>query len=293
MTEPDAATLKADAALGVLVGIAADMFVPGLLAPPADPRLAQAGYAVRGHITMLDAILPPLGPLQLGEKAYYGLLLESMQNPGEFVASIRGTADTAEWIIDAEVKLVPHHAGGHVEDGFNSLMQSARYRPLGSATDTTLVAGIMQPIGTGSLTVIGHSLGAAVAELATLEFVLLHGMADRVRGRFFAAPRVGDADFASIFASCVKDAIGFALQGDIVPTVPPDILGYSPLHCQRIIGPDIAQAIIKDSKTCFHHVWVYASTLDYSLLDWQTEPPLDRDLTACILGPAPRITPSA
>jgi hypothetical protein len=280
----DAAPLKADAAIGQLVGFAFDMFQRGNLTPDPDPRLMTAGFVIRGYITALDALLPRLGPLQLGEKTYYGFLAESVQTPGQFVAAIRGTADLVEWGIDGEVSLVPHHCGGLVEMGFNGLYQSMRYRPLG-APDSPLAPGIAKAVGQGSLTVIGHSLGSALASLATLDFTLIHGMGGRVDGLFLASPRVGDAAFADTFAHFVSDARGYARPADIVPKIPAGF-GYTPLRCTQLIGRAIAQATIKPGDMCAHHVWTYLSDMDYSLTNWQAFPPLDRDLTACILGPA-------
>jgi Lipase (class 3) len=277
---------QADARLGALIAPVADMFRAGVLAPAPDPRLSP-DWIVRGYITALDAVLPPLGRLQLGAKAYYGVLVESARSPGDFAAVIRGTADTVEWIIDAIVQLVPHHAGGCVEMGFNDLYQSMRYRPAGppEAPDSSMVPGIVAAVGDGSLTIIGHSLGAACAALATLDFAMIHGMDDRVRGLFFCSPRPGNQAFADAFAANVKNASGWALAGDIVPQVPAGF-GYAPLLCETVIGPPVAQSIIKNSRLCFHHIYSILSAMDYSLLDWNAVPAVDQDLTACILGPA-------
>lgn len=282
----DPAVLKADAAIGTLLACAFDMFKPGVLAPAADPRLSPE-WTIRGYITALDAVLPHFGSLQVGAKAYYGFLAESTVAPGQFVATIRGTADMAEWAIDADFRQVPHHSGGMVEEGFNGLYQTMRYQPAtpAGAPDSPLAPGIARAVGQGSLTVIGHSLGAALATLATLDMVLIHGMGGSVRGIFYASPRVGDAAFADTFAHYVPDAIGYALAGDLVPTVPAGF-GYTPIRCTTSIGPGLAQAIIKSSKGCLHHLYSYLSSMDYALMDWSTVPACDKDLTACILGPA-------
>lgn len=276
--------MEADAALGALVGYAFDMFTHGVLAPAADPRLSP-GWVIRGYITALDAVLPKLGPLQLGEKAYYGFLAESTVTPGVFVAPIRGTADAAEWAIDGQFIPVPYHAGGMVEEGFNRLYQSAAYRPVSpGAPDAPLVSGIARAVGAGSLTVLGHSLGAAVASLATLDFALLHGFGERVRGRFLCSPRPGDGAFADTFARFVGDAAGYILPDDVVPKVPAGF-GYTHLHCTNVVGPDIAQSVIRDSRACFHHIYSILSAMNYALMNWRAVPAVDRSLTACILGP--------
>ena len=263
-----------------------DMFAHGDLAPPPDPRLSPQ-WVIRGYITALDAVLPKLGPLQLGEKVYYGFLAESRATPGVFVAPIRGTADVAEWAIDGQFIPVPHHSGGMVEEGFNRLYQSAAYRPIGPAgtTDAPLVSGIARAVGEGSLTVLGHSLGAAVASLATFDFTLLHGFGERVRGRFFCSPRPGDGAFADAFAQYVRDAQGYVLPDDVVPQVPRGF-GYTHLHCTNVVGPDIAQSLIRDSRACFHHIYSILSAMDYTLIDWSKVPAVDKDLVSCILGPS-------
>ena len=281
----NAASLKADAALGELVACAFDMFRPSDLAPTADPRLSPA-WIIRGYITALDAVLPSLGPLQLGDKAYYGFLAESAQKAGQFVAVIRGTADTAEWAIDADFRQVRHPAGGMVEEGFYGLFHSMRYRPSDPAgtPDSPLGPGIARAVDQGTVTVIGHSLGAALATMATLDLATVQGLGSRVRGRFFCSPRPGDQAFADVFGHSVADAAAYILPDDLVPKVPAGF-GYAPLHCTMVVGPDIAQSVIKDSRACFHHIYSILSAMDYSLMNWSAVPAIDKDLTICILGP--------
>jgi len=282
----DPATLKADAATAVLVACAFDMFKPDILAPTPDPRLSPA-WIIRGYITAMDAVLPKLGPLQLGSKAYYGFLAESTVAPGRFVAAIRGTADMAEWAIDADFRQVPHAAGGMVEEVFWGLYQTMRYQPLVpiGVPDSPLAPGLARAVGLGHITVLGHSLGAALATLATLDMSSVHGMGPSVRGLFIASPRVGNEAFADAFATHVNEAIGYALEGDLVPQVP-EAFGYTPVHCTQVIGPSVAQAIIQNSRACKHHIYSYLSSMDWSLMNWNAVPSIDRNLTACILGPS-------
>lgn len=280
-------TAQSDAALGRLTAYAFDMFASaaGTLDPAPDPRLAP-DWVLRGYLTAQDVVMHPFSWLDLGPRVCYGFLAESVSQPGEFLAVIRGTADATEWYIDAKFARIEHPAGGKAELGFYSVFQTMRYQPavLAGPRDSPVGQGISEAVGQGSITVIGHSLGAAVATFVTLDLAKDQAMGARVKGRFFASPRPGDLAFADTFAAHVPDAVAYARILDEVPKVPYGF-GYVPLHCLQIIGPDDAQARIKNALTCQHHIYCYCADLDYSLMDWSTVPAADRDLTACILGP--------
>lgn len=278
---------EADAAISLLTAYAFDMFAGagiGILDPVPDSRLAP-DWVLRGYITAQDVILHPFSWLDLATRVCYGFLAESISRPGEFVAVIRGTADATEWYIDAKFAQIPHPAGGRVELGFYSVYQTMRYQPaqLAGPRDSPVGIGIAEAVGQGTITVIGHSLGAAEATYLTLDLAKDQGLGPRVRGRIFASPRPGDQAFADAFATHVSDAVAYARQFDEVPKTPYGF-GYVPLHCLQIIGPDTAQARIHNTLACHHHIYCYAADLDYSLMDWSTVPVCDRSLTACILG---------
>lgn len=273
----------ADARLGFTVLCAFDMhaLAPTLLEPPADPRLAPVWH-LRGYITGLDAILRSEAALELsGGRVCYGLLLEAVAQPGMFVAAIRGTADWWEWAIDAEFTSSPHPIEGRVEDGFFSVYESMDFRPPGGK-DAPLASGIADAVGEGTVTVVGHSLGAALATYLTLDLAERPGL--RVRGRFFASPRSGDHAFADLFDKSVADYMSWAYVFDAVPHVPLG-LGYTPLHNLVEIRPSDSQARIAFGLGAAHHLVCYLAELDYKLLDWRSMPPIDQPCAACIKGP--------
>ena len=88
------------------------------------------------------------------------------------------------------------------------------------------ITGVLPPPSPGQrLFVTGHSKGGSVAMLAASRLrTLLPGIAASDLAVFtFAAPRVGDADFASGYHAQVLQTWRFANRDDIVPHLPPDM----------------------------------------------------------------------
>ena len=79
---------------------------------------------------------------------------------------------------------------------------------------------------TPELVFTGHSLGAAVATLAT-------SLWPRASLFTFGSPRVGDADFAATLGSCHVER--FVDCCDLVCRVPPEALGYAHVGARRYI----------------------------------------------------------
>lgn len=277
---------QADARLGLLVAYAFDMHAgaPLTLSPKPDPRLSP-DWALRGYITAKNVLLHQFSWLEVdAPRSCYGFLVESAAEPGQFVAVVRGTADTLEWVIDAKFGQMPHPVGGHVEIGFYHVFATMQFLNL-DGVEADVGIGISTAVDRGTLTVVGHSLGAALATFLTLEMAKEEWLGSRVRGRFFASPRPGDQAFADAFAAIVKDAVAYAFERDEVPEVPKGF-GYLPLHCLQVITRETSQAVIADNLAASHHIYCYLAELDYALMNWQSVPAVDRDLTACILGPS-------
>jgi triacylglycerol lipase len=273
----------ADARLGwpVLLAFDTHAAAPTLLEPPPDPRLAP-DWMLHGYITGLDAILRSEAALELSEgRVCYGLLLEAAASPGEFVVAIRGTANVMEWAIDAEFSLSEHPLAGKVESGFWTLYESMSFRTPGGK-DVPLASGVADAIGEGVVTVVGHSLGGALATYLTLDLAERPGL--RVRARFFASPRPGNGAFADLFDKTVADYLCWTYILDAVPHVPLGF-GYSPLHNLVEIRPSDSQARIAFGLGPSHHLVCYLAELDFALLDWKNMPAIDQPCAACIKGP--------
>jgi hypothetical protein len=131
--------------------------------------------------------------------------------------AFRGTQPDAveDLITDLKFRLVDWpEAGGRVHEGF-----AAAFRSLRPQIDHWLeTAGA----GRGQLILTGHSLGAALATLATSVWKPAQLLT-------LGSPRVGDATFATLFAA--QSVVRLVDCCDLVTDVPLEIGGY------RHVGP--------------------------------------------------------
>jgi triacylglycerol lipase len=283
------------AAYGLLAMNAMDMYrvATGALTPPAAPGLAAAGWTILAYIAGNDSLLRA-GQLQLdGQTVYYGFLAK--RAPGELVAVIRGTDGFVEWVEDGEflpipyvpkIALPPGSGLALVEQGFWTLYQSMQLISPAGATIGALAPAIAGMAGAaGSMTVVGHSLGAALATYLAVD--LARGPLGKcVSACLFASPRTGNQDFVELFDRAVSDYRLFNYVLDIVPRVPLG-LGYLPLPRRSVIQPTTAEATIRVSIDCNHHVICYCAMLDYegTMRSTTPVPAGEEDSAACILGP--------
>lgn len=282
--------MVSDVQLGLLGIYAMDMHVayPGNLYPPVDPRLAAGGWTLRGYVVGQDAWLRSRSPVTLfPEPSCYGLLAERTAEPGSFAVVLRGTEGLLEWAEDGEFfpYPYPHPSAISVEQGFYGVYGSLQYvsvvqaAPGAIIVPQTLLGGLLRTVGSGSITVVGHSLGAAVATYLTLDLAGTKGLG-HVAGRFFASPHPGDAAFAHLFDTTVADYQAYAYILDIVPHLPVG-LGFCSLPKLRVLTPSTSQARIKFSVGCFHHLLSYLAELQYDLQSWEAD-------CGCVLGPTGR-----
>jgi hypothetical protein len=261
------------AQFGLLVAAAEAMFdrggapIHGSLTPPAAPGVTAAGWMIVAYITGQDTVLRA-GPLRMApETVFYGFVAQ--RAVGEFVAAIRGTESFVEWCEDGLFVAMPYRTPVAltgppdpvlVEQGFFALYESMALVDPSGAPLGPLVAGVAALVGMGAITVVGHSLGSALASYLTLD--LARGdLGQRASACLFASPHPGNAAFARLFDSSVTYYRLFNYILDIVPRTPlgPD---YSPLPRRTVLTPANAEAIIRTSILCNHHVACYCAMLD-------------------------------
>ncbi len=168
--------------------------------------------------------------------------------------AFRGTSDWIEWWDDAHaLGLTPFRVPGcgSVGEGFAQIYDTieiveypagaptAAARPSSFASHGSLSRQIAALVShhapaaprtgafaaSATISVTGHSLGAALATL----YVLENAKSDQLHNPLictFASPRVGDAAFAAAFNDLGLASWRFANGPDLVPLLPPQLIGF-------------------------------------------------------------------
>jgi hypothetical protein len=279
----------------LLVMYAEDMYdaLPDktVLAPPIDARVS-ANWTIVGFITAVDAMADAQA-LGLGTRFYYGFLAYSKADHTQYVAVIRGTANPMEWIEDGEFipKPAPTPLVGTVENGFFSIHESMWYTPIGQPA-VEVLPGIALTVGNNHLTVLGHSLGSALATYLALGLTVSVPVQNPLSVCLFASPHAGDTTFVKFFDQQVPNYKVYNYSRDVVPRAPFS-LGYSALPKALTFTPQDANATIENSFAGNHHCVCYAAMIDYTAATWSAMPAIDQGCAACILGPNPLPVPAA
>ncbi|KAK8959746.1 Phospholipase A1-II 4 [Platanthera guangdongensis] len=138
------------------------------------------------------------------------------------IVVFRGTQEHSiqNWIEDLYWKQLdlnyPDMPDAMVHHGFYHAYHNTSMRPgiLLGLQETRELYGDMQ------ITVVGHSMGGAMAAFCALDLKVNYGAKD-VRLMTFGQPRIGNAAFSSYFKSHLPDAIRVTNGHDIVPHLPP------------------------------------------------------------------------
>ncbi len=158
---------------GLLAMYAEDMYTEEELTPPADARIAKAGWDIVAYLTANDVVIPDANSpnqrlmVDRSKRVFYGFLARSQTNAASFAVAIRGTDGLVEWLIDAEFLLVAHpvYTNTRVEQGFWGIYHTMSLADpaTGKITYVDAAEGIAATVGAGSVTITGHSLGSAIA----------------------------------------------------------------------------------------------------------------------------------
>ncbi|WP_020567558.1 lipase family protein [Neolewinella persica] len=134
------------------------------------------------------------------------------------VVCFRGTGSGQDWIVDAKLLKTSSIDGkGRVHRGFKSALDSVWDRiamTLSTFDDNKKVY------------FTGHSLGAALAQLAAYRQAI--SGPNKVGGVYvYGSPRVGNRDYKAAYDGLLQDKTFLHINNtDLVPQVPPRILGY-------------------------------------------------------------------
>lgn len=262
------------------------------LSPTPDPRIATEGWHVMGYISGNDNILKSGKNIRrkmldvssdCDNRVCYGYLANNSTN--DYVAVIRGTDGAEEWFDDFDFILCEPKAPlkGKVDGGFYGIYKTLQFSTK-TSSNKQLAAGIAQTIAGANITVLGHSLGSALATYLTAELVALLSPS-QVTACLFASPKTGNSDFTCYMQSNVKNYQVFNYKKDLVPLTPP--LGYSSLPNCTIFSEGQSALTISPTPACCHHLICYIALLDVDfylqLVRMPTMTVDDKKCAACVM----------
>jgi len=198
-----------------------------------------------------------------------GLILQA-QGSGEAVIAFRGTEGIKEWVLDANFGTIPCPfltSAGQTEDGFSDMYESvATGTAAGAPKLVESLAGLPwkePPIET--MTVCGHSLGGALATLATLDIAVnAPEPYHNVTSYTFASPKTGDAQFASKYDQLVANTYRVANELDVVPRLPllpyEHVMGEFDLKPYTVLPP---RFLVQPNPYCEHILSSYLFLLSH------------------------------
>jgi hypothetical protein len=217
-----------------------------------------------------------ISPLRADQIVSFGVVVQD--GGGNVVVAIRGTDGIYEWLQDLnflQVKCPILPGAGNTEDGFTAVYESLRITTDPNSTrlvDALPKMGFPHPVT--SMTICGHSLGAALSTLLALDVGANTKFANPT-AYSYASPRVGDPSFVDTYNQLVPNTYRFANRLDLVPKLP-----TPPLY-EHVVGLyDLNPMLkVKWDIPCQHHLTTYLYLL--SLLSGGPILPLDGD---CVPG---------
>ncbi len=172
-----------------------------------DRVTSPAGYELIDHWSGVDSVFNRDKVVE-----YYGLVFRSLQSPHTYIFAFRGTASTYDLLKDFMfshtdfVPYIPHKADVaipkevKVEDGFFTIytMADAETPSMQQQLFTLLAKYQDSDKAIDRLYITGHSLGAALSALFTLDLSLSRPEI-AASSYNFASPRVGNTEFVEFF----------------------------------------------------------------------------------------------
>jgi hypothetical protein len=197
-----------------------------------------------------------------------GLILQA-QGSGAAVIAFRGTEGIKEWVLDANFGTIPCPflaSAGETEDGFTNMYESVVTGT--AASSPKLVESLTnlpwkQAIET--MTVCGHSLGGALATLATLDIAVnAPAPYHNVTSYTYASPRTGNVQFASKYNQMVANTFRIANELDVVPRLPllpyEHVMGEFDLKPYTVLPP---KSLVQPNPYCEHILTSYLFLLSH------------------------------
>lgn len=164
-------------------------------------------------------------------------------NDSYLIVCFRGTSSGTDALVDARFLKTDAFGGrGRVHRGFQGALDSVWSR---------LEAVVAPLLPSRKLFISGHSLGAALAQLAAHRFAL---GAHPVTGVYvYGSPRVGNRDFMNAYNELLEEKTFLHINNkDIVAQIPPRVLGFNHLGgSPRQFDKGHAITLIPKSRSIF------------------------------------------
>lgn len=156
----------------------------------------------------------------------------------QIIIAFRGSSSILNWMDDFEVKQVPYTTFSDcpkcaIHYGFYRSALAVRNITI----DTVKYLKLANPFYT--VIVTGHSYGAAVAQIISME-LLSAGFPSEIYN--FGQPRVGNAIYAAYVNTMIPIYWRFTHYQDVVPHLPP-ITGFGYFHSCREVYEDLTHEI--------------------------------------------------
>jgi triacylglycerol lipase len=153
----------------------------------------------------------------------FGVIVESNT---KIIIAFRGTHTFLDFLRDIEAIRTPYElvpGGGKVHKGFYTIYTKTRGNQI-SARDSIL-SSLTTLNPSKKLYVTGSSLGGALATLSALDIAVNSPFKQPIIYTN-GSPRVGNETFVSLFNRTIDSSIRLVNKYDMIPKVPPEILGY-------------------------------------------------------------------
>ncbi|KAJ1967577.1 hypothetical protein IWQ62_001769 [Dispira parvispora] len=150
--------------------------------------------------------------------------------------AFRGTATDEQW--EKDLKFYKEDWPEEVEDsevhtGFLEIYQTVADQVYDRATES------LKEYPDYNLTIVGHSLGGALASLAAVDFTLRNKTLTEITNVVtFGKPRVGNEEYAAHYNSLHLNSTRVVNKEDLVPHLPPESFNYRQEGVQLWILPN-------------------------------------------------------
>jgi hypothetical protein len=215
-----------------------------------------------------DDLSTQANPNRAASMVSIGLILQA-QGSGEAVVAFRGTEGIKEWVLDAHFGTTPCPflaSAGETEDGFTDMYESVTTgTAAGSPRLVASLTNLAWKQAVETVTVCGHSLGGALATLATLDIAVnASAPYHNVTSYTYASPRTGDVQFASKYNQMVANTFRVANELDVVPRLPllpyEHVMGEFDLKPYTVLPP---RFLVQPNPYCEHILTSYLFLLSH------------------------------